>query len=52
MSADYTIYCLYEQGGRDASSAFRPSLTVARFSLEWLTAGKDSISAAGSAGNP
>lgn len=42
VGADHTIYCLYEQGGREAGSAFRPSLTLARFNLEWLAAGQDS----------
>jgi sialidase-1 len=35
-SADGTLFCLYERGGYK-------TLTLARFNLEWLTAGKDSF---------
>ena len=45
VGPDGTIYCLYEQGGRDAASAFRPSLTLARFNLEWLSSGQDNLPA-------
>ena len=46
VGADHTIYCLYEQGGRDAASAFRPSLTLARFNLDWLSGGQDGFNRA------
>jgi sialidase-1 len=45
VGPDHSMYCLYEQGGREAASAFRPSLSLARFNLEWLTAGQDSLPA-------
>ncbi len=45
VGPDHVMYCLYEQGGRDAASAFRPSLALARFNLEWLSSGKDSLPA-------
>ncbi len=37
------IYCLYERGGRDAKSAYAPGLTLARFNLEWLSDGQDTL---------
>jgi sialidase-1 len=43
-----TVYCLYERGAADGKSAIRTkSLCVARFNLEWLTGGKDSLAGAG-----
>ncbi len=39
-----TIYCFYERGSTDGKSSYRTGLlTVARFNLEWLTNGKDSL---------
>ena len=46
VGPDGTIYCLYERG-RDGEQSKRPTsyayLTLARFNLEWLTDGKDSL---------
>jgi sialidase-1 len=46
VGPDGTIYCLYERGSDDGQ-AKRPTsythLTLARFNLEWLTDGKDSL---------
>jgi sialidase-1 len=39
VGSDWTILCLYEQGGY-------ASLRLARFNLEWLTDGKDAVAAA------
>jgi sialidase-1 len=39
---DGTIACLYERGGDDAYE----TLTVARFTLDWLTSGEDTLQAA------
>jgi sialidase-1 len=47
VGPDHTIYCLYERGGRDPRDRQpqRPAtLTLARFNLEWLTDGRDSLS--------
>lgn len=44
VGPDFTIYCLYERGGRDprkTSPAAAATLTLARFNLEWLTDGQD-----------
>jgi sialidase-1 len=47
VGQDGTIYCLYERG-REGDQGKRPTgygyLTLARFNLEWLTGGKDSLS--------
>ena len=37
------IFCLYERGGFDDVSTRTRYLTLARFNLEWLTDGKDSL---------
>lgn len=42
------IYCFYENGGADGSPYRR--LTLARFNLEWLTDGRDSITIGKGAG--
>ncbi|MEX0676233.1 MAG: sialidase family protein [Pirellulales bacterium] len=44
VGPDGTIYCLYERSSR-IDNVFAPSLTLARFNLEWLTDGKDKLSA-------
>ena len=41
--ADGTLYCLYESGTTDGDMYRTGSLRLARFNLEWLTAGKDSL---------
>lgn len=41
---DGTIYCLYERGEVEAGRNYTRSLTLARFNLEWLTDGADSLS--------
>jgi len=44
VSPDGTIFCFYERGSTDGKSSYRTGLlTVARFNLEWLTDGKDSL---------
>jgi sialidase-1 len=44
VGPDGTIYCLYERGSTDGKDIFATNyLTVARFNLEWLTEGKDSL---------
>jgi sialidase-1 len=44
VGPDGTIYCLYERGSTDGKDIFATHyLTVARFNLEWLTDGKDSL---------
>ncbi len=43
--ADGTVLCLYERSSVDGKSDFNTAmLTLARFNLEWLTDGKDSLS--------
>ena len=46
VAPDGTILCLYERG-RNSPDDKKPTsyshLTVARFNLEWLTDGKDSL---------
>jgi sialidase-1 len=37
------IFCFYERGGFDGVSTRTRYLTLARFNLEWLTDGKDSL---------
>jgi sialidase-1 len=40
-----TIYCFYERGSTDGKDHFATkALTLARFNLEWLSDGKDSLS--------
>ncbi len=39
------IYCFYERGGLSADHFKSACLTLARFNLEWLTGGKDSLTA-------
>ena len=41
VTPDGTILCLYENGLKDQYE----KMTLARFGLEWLTDGKDSLSA-------
>jgi sialidase-1 len=44
VSTDGTIYCLYERGSTDGKDHFATrTLTLARFNLEWLSAGKDQL---------
>ncbi len=44
VGPDGTIYCLYERGSTDGKSHFATrTLTLARFNLEWLSAGKDRL---------
>jgi sialidase-1 len=38
-----SIYCLYEDGGVDGNASDPACLTLARFNLEWLTDGRDSL---------
>ncbi len=43
VGSDGFAYCFYERASVDESH-YRPAhLTVARFNLEWLTAGKDRL---------
>jgi sialidase-1 len=46
VGPDGTILCLYERGG-EAGTNKKPTnythLTLARFNLEWLTDGEDSL---------
>jgi sialidase-1 len=44
VGPDGTIYCLYECGSTDGKDHFATrALTLARFSLEWLSEGKDRL---------
>jgi sialidase-1 len=44
VGPDGTIYCFYERGSTDGKDIFATrNLTVARFNLEWLSEGKDSL---------
>lgn len=43
LLSDGTILCLYEQGYMSDSPSNNRYLTVARFNLEWLTDGRDSL---------
>jgi sialidase-1 len=44
VGPDGTIYCLYERGSTDGKDHFATrTLTLARFNLEWLSDGKDSL---------
>jgi sialidase-1 len=44
VGPDGTIYCLYERGSTDGRDHFATrALTLARFNLEWLSHGKDSL---------
>lgn len=44
MTPDGTILCFYERGSTDGKNIYKTGLlTVARFNLEWLTEGKDSL---------
>jgi sialidase-1 len=46
VGPDHTIYCLYERGGRDPRDPKKvtpTTLTLARFNIEWLTDGRDTI---------
>lgn len=45
VGPDGTIYCLYERS-TDDSGKLASTLTLARFNLEWLTDGKDALTAA------
>lgn len=45
---DHTVVMVYERGSVDNQSPYKSgSLTVARFNVEWLSEGKDRITAAG-----
>jgi len=42
--SDGTILCFYARGNDPAKSMYKSgALTLARFNLEWLTDGRDSI---------
>ncbi|MFX0070605.1 MAG: exo-alpha-sialidase [Candidatus Hermodarchaeota archaeon] len=43
VGEDYTIYCLYERNCPIEKDWDTEALTLARFNLEWLTNGKDTI---------
>jgi sialidase-1 len=44
VGPDGTIYCLYERGSTDGKDHFATrTLTLAKFNLEWLSGGKDSV---------
>jgi len=43
VGPDGTIYSFYERGGLDADYFKSACLTLARFNLEWLTSGRDSL---------
>ena len=43
VASDGTILCLYERGHNPDNSLNTRLLTAARFNLEWLTGGKDSL---------
>jgi sialidase-1 len=48
VGPDGTIYCLYERGTTDGKDHFATrTLTLARFNLEWLSNGKDSLGMSG-----
>jgi sialidase-1 len=48
VANDGTILLFYERGSTDGKDIYRTgSLTLARFNLEWLTDGKDSLSGVG-----
>ena len=48
VAKDGTILLFYERGSTDGASIYKTgSLTVARFNLEWLTDGQDSLQPAG-----
>lgn len=48
VGPDGTIYCLYERGSTDGKDHFATrTLTLARFNLEWLSDGKDSLDGPG-----
>ena len=47
VGPDGTLYCLYERGSTDGKDHFATeALTLARFNLEWLSDGKDSLGTA------
>lgn len=41
VGPDGTIYCIYEGGGREGNMFHNLHMSVARFSLDWLTDGQD-----------
>jgi sialidase-1 len=43
VGPDGVVYCLYEGGDTGGSMFDNAHLTIARFNLEWLTDGKDSL---------
>jgi sialidase-1 len=43
MAPDGTIYCLFESADDRMSLFTRTHLVLARFNLEWLTGGADSL---------
>lgn len=43
VGPDGMIYCLYEQPAKGTTNAEPQNLTLARFSLEWLTDGRDTM---------
>lgn len=45
VGRDGTIFCFYEAAGADGSLSNSGRLVLARFNLEWLTDGKDSLKA-------
>lgn len=44
VAREGTILCFYERGGKDQDHFKTAFLTLARFNLEWLSYGKDSLS--------
>lgn len=43
VGADGMLYCFYERGSLDGDGYHTAALALARFNLEWLTAGQDSL---------
>ena len=43
VGPDGTLYCFYERGQVEAGRNYTRNLTLARFNLEWLTDGADSL---------
>lgn len=43
IGKDFTIYCLYERGSQTENDFDTAFLCIARFNLEWLTDGNDTV---------
>lgn len=43
VDPDGMIYCLYERGGKRRWNTYYHNIAIAKFNLEWLTNGKDSL---------